>query len=409
MKAQWEYRYAQRIQRMKASAIRELLKVTEDPAVISFAGGLPAPDVFPEQQIREASERVMKNHAALALQYGATSGYKPLREVLVKHSKYLGLNLNISNILITSGSQQALDLIGKVFINEGDHVLVESPTYLGALQAWNQYRSEYVTVRTDEEGMVTDEMEDALRAGPKFMYVLPNFQNPMGVTLSLPRRKKLVQLADQYGVPMIEDDPYGQLRYEGKHVEAVVSLESKLHAQDNSFIGNTIYLSTFSKILAPGLRLGWVIAPEEVITKLETAKQGTDLHTSTFNQILAYEVIKDGFIDEHVKLIRKVYSERRDVMLEALAKYMPEGISWTHPQGGLFLWVTLPEKCDTTAIFPIALKEKVAYVPGESMHPNGGGKNTMRLNFSYCKPEMIVDGISRLGTTFKKALKACKV
>lgn len=407
MKAQWDYRYAQRTQRMKASAIRELLKVTENPEIISFAGGLPAPDVFPAERISEASERVMKDHAAQALQYGATNGYKPLRELIVEHSKYLGLNLTPANVLITSGSQQALDLIGKVFINEGDHVLVESPTYLGALQAWNQYRSEYVTVRTDNDGMVTDEMEDALRTGPKFMYVLPNFQNPMGVTLSLPRRQALVKLADEYGVPIIEDDPYGQLRYEGKHVEAVVSLESKLHEQSSEFIGNTIYLSTFSKILAPGLRLGWVIAPEEVVFKLETAKQGTDLHTSTFNQILAYEVAKGNFIDEHVKLIRKVYSERRDVMLNALEKFMPEGISWTRPEGGLFLWVTLPEKCDTTAMFPIALKQKVAYVPGESMHPRGGGKNTMRLNFSYCKPDVIVDGIARLAETFKQALKDC--
>jgi 2-aminoadipate transaminase len=391
---------------MKASAIRELLKITEDPEIISFAGGLPAPEVFPSEEIREACNRVLKDQSALALQYGSTEGYLPLREMIARHASRSGVQIRPNNILITSGSQQALDLIGKIFINHGDRLLVESPTYLGALQAWNQYGAEYVTVSTDDDGMVTEDIEQALRTGPKFIYALPNFQNPMGVTISMERRVKLVEMADRYGVPLVEDDPYGQLRYEGEHIPSVNVLDAQLHVQNGKYTGNVIYFSTFSKILSPGLRLAWVIAPDEVISKLALAKQGTDLHTATFNQVVAYEVSRHGFLDQHVKHICEVYSERRDVMLDSLAEHMPEGVTWTHPKGGLFLWVRVPESCDTTIMFPAAVRNKVAYVPGESFHPNGGGTNTMRLNFSYCKPATIVEGISRLGNMLKEEL--CK-
>jgi 2-aminoadipate transaminase len=248
-------------------------------------------------------------------------------------------------------------------------------------------------------------LDAALRAGPKFIYVLPNFQNPTGTTISLERRKKLIDLADRYGVPIIEDDPYGQLRFEGDHLPSVVVLDNQTRTKNGCYSGNVIYLSTFSKILAPGIRLAWVIAPPEVIRKLVQAKQGADLNTSTFNQIVAHEVGKGGFLDKHVFKIRATYQERRDVMLEALEEHMPEGVKWTHPQGGLFLWATLPSGADATELLQEAIKEKVAYVPGTSFHPCGGGENTLRLNFSYSKPELINEGIARLGKVFKKFLK----
>lgn len=405
MQTPWDHRYAQRTQRMKGSAIRELLKLTEVPDLISFAGGLPAPDVFPVERILEASNRVLQNHAAQALQYSATEGYIPLREMIARHIARFGIEISIENIMITSGSQQALDLIGKIFINRGDRVLVESPTYLGALQAWNAYGPEFIGVQTDNDGMNTEPLEEALRIGPKFVYVLPNFQNPTGVTLSLERRIKLVELADRYGVPLIEDDPYGQLRYEGVHLPAVEVLDSQIRPNHGCYSGNVIYLSTFSKILAPGIRLGWVIAPPEVISKLVLAKQGVDLHTATFNQILTYEVGRGGFFDSHIKRICSVYRERRDIMLKSLAKHMPPGVKWTHPQGGLFLWVTLPEGQDSTEIFDEAVKAKVAFVPGAPFYPCGGGENTIRLNFSNATPEKIQEGIARLGKVFRKYIK----
>jgi len=237
------------------------------------------------------------------------------------------------------------------------------------------------------------------------MYILPNFQNPTGVTMSLERRRRLVELADRYGVPIIEDDPYGQLRFEGEHLPTVKLVDSEIHNEHNGFYtGNVIYLSTFSKTLAPGIRLAWVVAPKEVIHKLVLAKQGTDLHTSTFNQIVAYEVGRHGFIDRHVVSINKVYKERRDTMLDALEEFMPSGVTWTRPQGGLFLWVKLPEHVNTAEMLPKAVEKKVAYVPGAPFFPNGGGENTMRLNFSYCKPETIIEGISRLGEVVHQQL-----
>lgn len=402
MQTPWDHRYAQRTQRIKGSAIRELLKLTEDPEVISFAGGMPAPDVFPVEEFAQACTKVLREKGAQALQYGATEGYKPLREMIARHTARLCIDVAPENILITSGSQQALDLLGKIFINRGDRILVESPTYLGALQAWNAYGAEYVAVPSDEDGMNTDALEEALRTGPKFIYVLPNFQNPTGITMSLERRKRLVELADRYGVPIIEDDPYGQLRYEGEHLPAVEVIDSENRADHGNYSGNVIYLSTFSKLLAPGIRLAWVIAPSEVITKLTQAKQGADLHTSSFIQFVAHEVSQHGFLDSHVKTICDVYRERRDVMLDVLSETMPEGIKWTRPQGGMFLWMTLPEGMDSAAVLKQTLKEKVAFVPGFSFFPCGGGDNTMRLNFSYSRPELITEGIYRLS----KALKA---
>jgi 2-aminoadipate transaminase len=390
---------------MGSSVIRELLKYAEQPGIITFAGGLPAPEVFPIKEFQEACNHVITNQGAQALQYSTTEGHLPLREMIARHSSQYMPEVTAENILITSGSQQALDFLGRLFINRGDYIVVESPTYLGALQAWNAYGAQYITVRTDENGMVIDELEAALRIGPKFIYVLPNFQNPSGVTLSLERRKQLIELADRYGVPIVEDDPYGQLRYDGVHIPSLVSLDGKFRGTNGGcYSGNVIYLSTFSKLLAPGLRLAWVIAPEQVIRRLVMTKQAADLHTSSFNQYVAYEVAKHGFLDEHVKFIRQVYKERRDAMLEIMDEMFPPEVTWTRPQGGMFLWGILPEKMDAAEVLKVALQRKVAFVPGGAFHATGGGKNTMRINFSYCTPEVIREGITRLGTTLKELL-----
>ncbi len=408
MSTAWTSRYALRTKTIKSSDIRELLKITQQPEVISFAGGLPAPDVFPTERFRDACHKVLEQNAKTALQYGATEGYEPLREMIARHTSRYGIKAEPENVLITSGSQQALDLIGKLLINPGDRVLVEAPTYLGALQAFNVYGADYVSVPSDEDGIRTELLEKPLRSGPKFMYVLPNFQNPGGTTLSESRRHELVLLADQFGIPIIEDDPYGQLRYEGEHLPPLVVLDRENLRRDNGYsIGNVIYLSTFSKTLAPGLRLGWIVAPPEVISKLVQLKQGADLHTSTFAQIVAYEVARDGFLDEHVKVIRRVYGERRDVMLQALKEFFPSEVTWTHPKGGLFLWVTLPKGMDCQKLFQIALKENVAFVPGESFYANDGeqGKLHMRLNFSYGQPDQIREGVRRLSIAVKRQME----
>jgi 2-aminoadipate transaminase len=403
----WNDRFAQRTQRMRSSQIRELLKLTEKPDILSFGGGLPAPEVFPTAEVATATQLVLERSASAALQYSATEGYEPLRELLVRHMERYGIKVKTANIMITSGSQQALELIGKLFVNSGDRVLVEEPTYLGALQAWTGYQAEYLPVPIDDDGIRMDLCEEALRAGPKFAYVLPNFQNPGGTTLSLERRQRLVELANHYGTPIIEDDPYGQLRYEGEHLPPLLKLDAEAHGCANGesdFSGDVIYLSTLSKTLAPGLRVAWIVAPAPVIQKLVQAKQGVDLHTSTFCQMVAYEVAKGGFLDRHVRTIRKVYGERRNAMLEALARHFPPEVRWTRPQGGLFLWVTLPPGIDSTALLKDALAEKVAFVPGASFFPKGGGERTLRLNFSYCTPEKIEEGMRRLGGVIKRRL-----
>jgi 2-aminoadipate transaminase len=407
--APWAHRYAQRTKTAKSSIIRELLKLTQRPEVISFAGGLPAPEIFPVERFREACQQVLTTNPSIALQYGPTEGYRPLRELIVAHMARYGILATVDNILITSGSQQALDLIAKLLINRGDRILVESPTYLGALQAFDLMGAEYVTVPTDADGLQTSEMEQALRSGPKFMYILPNFQNPGGTTLSRERRDELVLLSDKYGIPIIEDDPYGQLRYEGEHIPPLVVLDRTNLLRDNGYLlGNVIYLSTFSKVLAPGLRLGWIVAPPDVITHLVQLKQSTDLHTSSFAQMVAYEVARDGFMEEHVKLIRRVYKERRDAMLEALHDYFPPDASWTHPQGGLFLWVTMPPGIDTMKLLDTALRQDVAFVPGEPFFPSGQETGShMRLNFSNAQPEQIREGIRRLSIAVAHELEHC--
>jgi 2-aminoadipate transaminase len=397
---------------MSSSAIRDLLKLTQQPDIISFAGGLPAPELFPIAEFQAAADRVLSKHGSEALQYSTTEGYLPLRRYIVDKMAEYGIQAATENVLITSGSQQALDLISKVLINPGDLILTECPTYLGALQAWRAYQAEFVSVPIDSDGWITDQLKEALCSDPKFMYILPNFQNPGGVTLSLVRRRALIDIADHYGIPIIEDDPYGELRFEGDHLPPLVVLDSEkfngraLATNDSGFLrGNVIYLSTFSKTLAPGLRLGWIVAPTEVIQHCITAKQGMDLHTSSYLQMIAYEVVKDGFLKEHVGRIRQVYRERRDIMLDAMTRHFPPGIRWTRPHGGLFLWVTLPEKIDAAVTLEKAVANKVAFVPGTAFHPDGGGSNTFRLNFSNAQPGQINIGIKRLGEVLETELK----
>ncbi len=410
MSTAWTSRYALRTKGMKSSAIRELLKLTQNPEVISFAGGLPASDFFPIERFEEACRKVLEKNAAAALQYGETEGYGPLRDMIARHTSRYGIKAQTENVLITTGSQQALDLIGKLLINLGDRILVEAPTYLGALQAFSAYGAEYLSVPCDEDGLRIDLLEAPLRAGPKFMYVLPNFQNPGGTTLAEDRRRTLVLLADRYGIPIVEDDPYGQLRYEGEHLPSLVVLDRENVPRDSGYtLGNVIYLSTFSKTLAPGLRLGWIVAPPEVIAKLAQLKQGTDLHTSTFAQVVAYEVARDNFLDEHVKRLRVVYRERRDVMLETLTQTFPAEVTWTRPKGGLFLWVTLAKGMDANELFKEALKQNVAFVPGDCFFaPDGLGQESnrhLRLNFSHARPEEIREGIRRLSVAVKNQLQ----
>jgi 2-aminoadipate transaminase len=307
------------------------------------------------------------------------------------------------NVLLTNGSQQALDLVGKIFINRGDYIITGRPTYLGAIQAWNAYGARYHTVNLDDDGMMVDEIEHACEKVlkdhgrlPKFIYVLPNFHNPAGTTLSQERREKLAEVATRLNVPILEDDPYGELRYEGEYLSPICTLIPE----------RTIYLGTFSKTLTPGLRLGWIVCPETLMQRFVMAKQGADLHTGTFAQHVVNDICQRGFLKPHVGRLREVYKERRDTMLDSLAEFWPEGCSWTHPMGGLFLWARVPESIDTTEfLHERALKEKVAYVPGVSFYPNAdGGFDAMRLNFSFSDPAKIVEGIRRLGQALKETL-----
>lgn len=388
--------FSVRAQEMKSSAIREILKITQRPDVISFAGGLPAPELFPIQALKKACVKVLDTYGPKALQYSLTLGVLPLRQILAERLSKKGLTLTVDNIFITGGSQQGLDLIGKVFLNEGDAVLCENPTYLGAIQAFNVFRPKYVTVEMDEEGMIIEQAEENIKKHkPRFIYLVADFQNPSGITLSLEKRKQLIKLAEKYHIPIIDDSPYGDLRYVGEDVPSLKSLGGDL----------VIELGTFSKIVSPGLRIGWGIVSTEVMTMFERMKQGADLHTNTFAQYVLYEYIKDGNLDRHIQEIKAAYSERRDVMIEALKEHFPESVKWIEPEGGLFLWVELPQEVSATKLLDEAVKQKVAYVPGKPFYPYEDKDNTLRLNFSNANPEMIQEGIKRLGRVFRENVK----
>lgn len=399
----WEPFLAERTSHMESSAIRELLKLTGNPEIISFAGGLPAPEFFPMREMEEACDYVTQNVGEEALQYSATEGYPPLKEYLAESMHKYGVPATGKNVLLTNGSQQALDLLGKILIDPGQYVLTARPTYLGAIQAWNAYQAKFHTMNLDDDGMIVDELEHAYEKvlqdsgqPPAFIYVLPNFHNPAGTTLSLERRKKLAELATRLDIPVVEDDPYGELRYEGEDLPPICTMIPE----------RTIYLGTFSKTLTPGLRLGWIVCPEDLMKRFVQAKQGCDLHTGTFVQHVANDICQRGFLKPHVKRLRKEYRIRRDTMLDALEEYWPDSCSWTHPLGGLFLWAQVPEPINTLQFLrDHAIQEKVAYVPGEHFYPNqDGGEHAMRLNFSYSPPDTIVEGIRRLGVALKKGL-----
>ena len=386
------------------SEIRELLKLTCQPGIVSFAGGLPYPGLFPIEEMKDVVNTVLQREGPKALQYGPTEGDERLIDFIVKWMREdEGAEIDKDNILIVSGSQQALDLVGKIFIDPGDPIVVGLPTYLGAVQAFKSHRAKMIGVAVDEEGMDVDKVEDILKEfrqkkePVKFIYVVPDFQNPSGVTMSLERREKLLDFCYKYGTVVVEDTPYRELRFEGEPLPMVGAMDKK---------GYGFSLHTFSKILSPGFRMGWIIANRAIMDKLVMAKQSADLCSAPFGQSVIYEFCRRGLLKPHIEKIVKLYRKKRDIMLNALDAYMPEeaDISWTHPQGGLFLWMTLPEHFDADEIFPRAVEKKVAYVMGSAFHFDRSGKNTLRLNFSYPSEEQIEEGIKRLAELFKELL-----
>ncbi|AFZ82972.1 PLP-dependent aminotransferase family protein [Candidatus Kinetoplastidibacterium crithidiae] len=394
-----EFHFADRAIKLTSSAIREILKVTEKKEIISFAGGLPSPEGFPIEIVKDAFNKVLTENGKVALQYGTTEGYTPLRQWIADEMNASGSEINIDQILIVSGSQQALDLLGKILINEGDKILVENPSYLGALQSFGLYQPKYIPVPTDDGGLIPEHIDKETASNARFLYALPNFQNPTGRTLSLERRKELVKLMANLNIPIIEDDPYGELRYKGTPQPSLLSLSKETG-------GTVIRLGTFSKVLAPGLRLGYVIAPVPIIRKLVQAKQASDLHTPTLTQMAVYEVIKDGFLQKHLPNVRDIYRTQVQCMLKALEKEFPAGIQWTKPEGGMFLWITLPKHIDSTKLLEKAIVRNIAFVTGKPFFiaPSPEENCTMRLSFATVPEEKIVQGISLLGQLIKENL-----
>lgn len=399
MSTNWNDRIAESARGLRSSAIRDLLKLTEQPEMISFAGGLPAPELFPAEEIAGYLERALAEEPVAALQYGPTEGYGPLRAILAERMAGLGIGVGPERILVTAGSQQALDLVGRLLIDPGAPVAVEEPTYLGALQAWQTLRPRYLSLPMDESGLQIEALEAILARGerPRFLYVVSCFQNPTGVTLAPARRQRLIELAARYNLPIVEDDPYGELYYEGGRATPLAALDIALHGE----LRHVVYLGTLSKVLAPGLRVGWLTAPRPLFDRLVMLKQGVDLQAGSMAQAVAYYACRDGLVERHLPRLRAVYGERRNAMLAALEREMPPGVRWTRPSGGLFLWLTLPEGADSQALLAAAIERKVAFVPGQPFHPSGGGANTMRLNFSHSTPAQLADGVARLAETLR--------
>jgi 2-aminoadipate transaminase len=382
------------MQDMRASDIREILKITQQPEIISFAGGLPASELLPAAEMAQVARDVFTEDGVRALQYAPTEGLDLLRGVISDRLQRLwGLRPSMDELLIVSGSQQALDLTGKVFLDKGDVVLCESPTYLGAISAFRAYRPRFVEVPTDDEGMVPSELENRLASidRVKLIYIVPDFQNPSGRRWSLERRRDLAGLADRFNVPVIEDAPYAELCFEGQPIPPVAALDDAC---------TVVYLGTFSKILSPGMRLGWVVADRELLRRYVLVKQGADLHTSSLVQLLAARFVLDHDLEAHIARIREVYRARRNAMIAALEEHFPVNVVFTRPAGGLFLWVELPKGLDARRFLEAAIEERVAFVPGETFFPNGGHENTLRLNFSAMPEERIAEGIRRLGRVF---------
>ena len=389
------WQLARRADRLNPSTIREILKVTERPGIISLAGGLPSADTFPVEAMRVASERVLREQPREALQYAASEGLGPLREWVAAELGTQGLKCDASQVLITTGSQQGLDLVGKVLIDPGSVVAVESPTYLGALQAFAPYEPEFTALQGDDDGP----LPDAVRAarGARFVYLLPNFQNPSGRCVSAARRDALVDAAAAAGLPIVEDNPYGELWFDAPPPPPL-SARAGLGQG-----GGAVYLGSFSKVLAPGLRLGYVVAPKAIYPKLLQAKQAADLHTPSFNQRVVYEVIKDGFLRQHVPTIRARYKQQRDAMSAALSAHMPAGTKWQVPVGGMFFWLQLPAHIDATALLPKAVDAGMAFVPGSTFFPHGGHADTLRLSFVTATPEQIHTAVAALARVLAAA------
>jgi 2-aminoadipate transaminase len=388
--------YARRMSCMKVSAVREILKVTEQPEIISFAGGLPAPELFPVAAIAQAHADVFADEGAPAVQYSTTEGWRLLREWVAHRVSLRGIETNPDCVLITAGSQQGIDLVGKIFIDPGDTVIVENPCYLAALQVFNSYEAKFIAVDSDHDGMRVDQVEQALKhSRAKLIYLVPDFQNPKGTTLASERREQLIELSRRYEIPILEDDPYSELRYMGERPAPLAALD-----QD----GLVIHLSTFSKTLSPGLRIGWATSSNEIIQEMVIAKQTADLQTSTVAQRAVARLLKTFDYDGHIATLCKVYGERCMTMRRAIEEYFPEEIYWTRPEGGLFLWVELPKEVSAEAVLQDALTERVAFVPGTSFFANEPQFNFMRLNFSNQQPEMIEEGIKRIAKVLKRRL-----
>jgi len=387
--------------KMKASAIREILKLVKNPEVISLAGGMPDPVTFPVKEIKEITQNIFTKKSAQALQYSTTEGLTELRQCILDYLAKDGNIGELENIIISSGSQQGLDLVGKTFLDPGDIAIVELPSYLAALNAFHSYGGELVGIPMDEEGMQMDILEKKLirlkneSKKVKFIYTISNFQNPAGVTMSLARRKKIIEIARKFDLFIVEDNPYEKLRFEGEPIPSIYSLEHN---------GLVLSLGTFSKILCPGLRLAWVLGNKEIIGKMAILKQATDLCTSILSQLIAYEYFALGKLEENIKSNIQIYKKKRDAMLNALEKYFPKEATWTKPQGGFFVVATLPEYIDTGEMFKEAIEENVAYVPGAPFFADGKGQNTMRLSFCFPSVEDIDIGIKRLGSLIKRKI-----
>ena len=393
------YTFANRMDRLKGSAVRELMALTARPEVISFAGGMPAPELFPVEGVKEAACAVLDEMGRKALQYAPTEGYIPLREQIVKRmEERLHIKTDIDHVLVTSGSQQGLDFSARVFLNPGDVILVESPSYVGALNAFNACEPTYVEVPTDDYGMIPEELERILETteNVKLIYVIPDFQNPSGKTWSMKRREHFMELINKYEIPVIEDNPYGDLRFEGEYLPSLKSMDTK---------DLVIFLGTLSKVFCPGLRIGWVCAPEAILAKYNFVKQGADLQVSSFDQMLASKFMDMYDLNEHVEKIKAVYKVRRDLMLKTMEETFPKEVKFTHPEGGLFTWCVLPDYIDAKVMAHECLAKNVAYVPGGSFFPNGGKENHFRLNYSCMPEEKIVEGITKIAEVLKANIK----
>jgi len=389
---EWRALFGQGAERIQASTIRELLKLTQRPGIISFAGGLPAPELFPKAEAAEKAAEILKEKGEVALQYGPTEGYLPLRAFV---AEWLGVE--VEEVLITTGSQQALDLLGKVFLEEGAPVLLEAPSYLGAIQAFRAYGPRFLTVPTGEEGPDLEALAEALKEGPRFLYLIPSFQNPSGGLMPLWARERLLEMVMEKGLVVVEDDAYRELYFGESRVKSLFEL-----AREAGYPG-VIYLGSFSKILAPGLRVAFTLAHPEVLLKLTQAKQGVDLHTPALNQILVHELLKEGLL-ERLSRVRQVYREKARAMLEALEREMPKEVAFTRPKGGMFVWMELPQGLSAEALLHKALEEKVAFVPGGPFFALGGGENTLRLSYATMDQARIAEGVRRLGKALRGLL-----